>query len=349
MITYMIGNLLEAQTDALVNTVNCVGYMGKGIALQFKQAFPENFQAYQKACKHQDVQPGKMFVSETGRWTHPKYIINFPTKRHWKGKSLIEDIANGLPALVQTIQDLDIKSIAIPPLGCGLGGLQWSQVKPMMERALAPLIDVQIMIYEPMAAPQVAQRPVGTAHPKLTRPRALLLALMKQYLLGDDDLNLLVVHKLAYFLQVAGEPLNLRVKQARYGPYADNLNKVLEVLEGHFTQGYDGSRKPYDELKLLPGAAQEANAFLEEQKSDLSAYKRVSKLIEGFDTPYGLELLSSVHWGAVSASPPVTNMTEMQNFIAEWNERKRKVFQTDHIQAAWEHLQKLGWITTPVS
>ncbi len=178
----------------------------------------------------------------------------------------------------------------------------------------------------------------------LNRPRALLLALMDQYLLGEDDLVLLVAHKLAYFLHVAGEPLNLRYEQARYGPYAEKLNKVLERLEGHFIQGYDGNRRPYDELNLLPQAAQKAHAFLESQQEDLQAYQRVLELIDGFESPYGLELLSSIHWGLVSSNPPLNNLDELEAFIGEWNERKRKIFKREHIQIAWEHLQKQGWL-----
>ncbi|GIX28749.1 MAG: hypothetical protein KatS3mg123_2630 [Burkholderiales bacterium] len=117
MIEYAKGDILKAEADALVNSVNCVGVMGRGIALQFKGAFPENFQAYKKACKRGEVQPGRMFVFETGRLTPPRFIINFPTKRHWRGKSRMEDIEAGLAALKQEIQARNIRSIAIPPLG----------------------------------------------------------------------------------------------------------------------------------------------------------------------------------------------------------------------------------------
>ncbi len=349
MIQFVEGNLLEASTEAVVNTVNCVGYMGKGIALQFKMAFPENFREYQKACKNQTIQPGQMFVYETGSWTGPKYIINFPTKRHWKANSKLEDIVGGLRDLVRIIHQLGIRSIAIPPLGCGLGGLKWLDVKPLIEEALSPLEKLDIRVYEPQAVPNVAQRPVNTRLPHLTRPRALLLALMDQYLLGDDDLVLLVAHKLAYFLQAAGEPLNLNFEQARYGPYAEKLNKVLEVLEGHFTQGYDGSRQPYGDLALLPGTAQAAKQFLAQEAVELGAYQRVNELIVGFDSPYGLELLSSVHWGMVSAQPPLKTLPEIEAYIAEWNERKSKIFKPAHIEVALNQLIRLGWVPPVVS
>ncbi len=144
------GNLLEEEAEALVNAVNCVGIMGKGIALQFKQAFPENFKYYQKACKNSQVQPGHMFTVATETLFNPRYIINFPTKRHWRQKSKIEDIQSGLTALINEVQDLGIQSIAIPPLGCGNGGLTWSDVKPLILEAFESLPSVDVILFEPI-------------------------------------------------------------------------------------------------------------------------------------------------------------------------------------------------------
>lgn len=151
MFEFKQGNLLEEKAESLVNTVNCVGVMGKGIALQFKQAYPENFRHYEKACKASEVQPGQMFTVATGSLLNPRYIINFPTKRHWRNNSKIEDIKSGLVALVQQVQRLDIRSIAMPALGCGNGGLNWTDVKPLIESAFAQLPDVQVIIFEPLS------------------------------------------------------------------------------------------------------------------------------------------------------------------------------------------------------
>lgn len=150
MIERTKGNILKVDAEALVNTVNCVGYMGKGIALQFKQAFPDNFKAYEKACDKGQVKPGRMFVHETGNIFNPRYIINFPTKRHWRGKSRLEDIRLGLIALIEEVKRLRICSVAVPPLGCGLGGLNWKTVRPMIEHAFAELPDVRVLLYEPL-------------------------------------------------------------------------------------------------------------------------------------------------------------------------------------------------------
>ena len=119
------GDILKADTEALVNTVNCMGIMGRGIALQFRKAFPDNFKVYESACDKMQLRPGKMLVCDLNRFENPRYVINFPTKRHWKGKSKIEDIESGLKALIEEVSKRNIKSIAIPPLGCGLGGLKW--------------------------------------------------------------------------------------------------------------------------------------------------------------------------------------------------------------------------------
>jgi O-acetyl-ADP-ribose deacetylase (regulator of RNase III) len=181
MIKHVTGNLLEADAQALVNTVNTVGVMGKGIALQFRQAFPQNYEEYRKACAAGEVVPGHMFVYATGTLTNPRYIINFPTKRHWKGKTKIDDIRSGLDGLIETIKALEIKSIAVPPLGCGNGGLRWEQVRPMIESAFAGLPDLLVLLYAPDGAPQAEQMLTATQRPKMTASRGALLAALETY------------------------------------------------------------------------------------------------------------------------------------------------------------------------
>src|SRR5438093_4557083 len=211
MIEFRSGDILKSEAEALVNTVNCVGVMGRGIALQFKNAFPENFKAYAAACKRGEVQPGRMFVFGTGQLTPPRYIINFPTKRHWRGKSRIEDIEAGLTALAEVIRDKRIRSIALPPLGSGLGGLEWSKVQSCIEAALRPLDDVQIHVYEPKGAPVTDRMAHRRQVPKMTAGRAALVELMHRYLAGllDPFVSLLEVHKLMYFLHEYGVQLRL--------------------------------------------------------------------------------------------------------------------------------------------
>ncbi len=344
MITLTKGNLIDTDVEALVNTVNCEGFMGKGIALQFKKAYPENFEAYERACRAGEVQPGRVLVFATGSMMNPKYIINFPTKRHWREKSRIEDIESGLKALVEEVRRLKVSTIAVPPLGCGLGGLEWGKVQPLIERAFAELPDTRVTLFGPTGTPDAKAMPVGTKRPRLTRARALFIGLMKQYSQMAYRLTLLEIQKLAYLLQESGEPLKLQYAAHVYGPYAHNLNKVLEMLEGHFIRGYGDSQKPDVEIELLPGAAEESERFLAGSENSISRLKRVADVIEGFETPYGMELLASVHWIAVHQRPEATNADEAVKSVQEWNDRKRRMFKPDHIRIAWARLEEQGWL-----
>ncbi len=345
MIELKLGNLLSENVEALVNTVNCVGVMGKGIALQFKQAYPENFRQYEKACRAEEVQPGRMFTVATGNILNPKYIINFPTKRHWKGNSKIEDIKSGLVALLAEVQRLNISSIAIPPLGCGNGGLNWVEVKPLIESAFAQLPDVQVIIFEPSGAPVAEKIPVATKKPNMTRARALFIRLLELYGIPGYELTKLEIQKLAYFLQEAGEPLKLPYVKHKYGPYAHNLNHVLRHLEGHYIRGYgDGtSRAESAEIYVLPEAIA-AQAFLENEPEAQKRLERVSNLIFGYETPYGMELLATVHWVATKEINPAQDSEQAITLVQEWNERKRNLFKHQHIRKAWQRLQEQNWL-----
>lgn len=348
MIEIAKGNILEADVEALVNTVNCIGFMGKGIALQFKQAFPANFKAYEAACKAGEVVPGRMFIFDNGRLINPRYVINFPTKRHWRGKSRISDIRSGLKALIADVRQLGVHSIAVPPLGCGLGGLNWGEVRPMIEKAFSELPDVRVLLFEPVGAPDAKAMPVRTVRPHMTPARALFIKLMDAYAALEYSRTLLEVQKLTYFLQEAGEPLRLKYEAGHYGPYAANLNKVLEVMEGHFIRGYGDQQKPDAEIELLPGAVADATSFLAGRAESLARLERVARLIEGFETPYGMELLATVHWvchrGGPGAATPATNVGDAITQIHAWNPRKQQVFKPDHIRTAWNQLEQQGWI-----
>lgn len=337
------GDILKADAEAIVNTVNCVGVMGRGIALQFKKAFPANFRVYALACEAGEVQPGKMFVHDTGSFTNPRYIINFPTKRHWKGKSRMEDIDSGLAALAQEVSERGIKSIAVPPLGAGLGGLDWDNVRPRIEAALRDLPDLDVLIYEPKGAPEtVKSRDV----PNMTPGRAALVVLMNRYLRGlmDPFVTLIEVQKLMYFMQEAGQPLRLNYIKHHYGPYATNLSHVLNKVEGHFVAGYqDGGDQPDKELTIVPGAITEAEAALEHEHDTQSRFNRVASLVDGFETPYGLELLATVHWVGTrqSADTPEKALAA----VRAWNDRKR-AFTERQIAIAFNTLKIKGWLAT---
>ena len=346
MMEFKTGDILESKAEALVNTVNCVGIMGRGIALQFKEKFPANFKAYEAACERGELRPGRMFVFPTGWVTGPRFIINFPTKRHWRGKSRIEDIDTGLLALRNEIQERGIHSIAIPPLGAGLGGLDWKQVRPRIEQALKTLDEVQVLIYEPN---QSATHPApSTAQlPRMTTGRAALVGLIRRYLDGllDPSVTLLEVHKLLYFMQEAGEPLRLKFVQALYGPYAENLRHVLKAVEGYYLTGYaDGGDSPTKELQLVPGAVEDAERVIAEDSNTSERMRRVADLVDGFETPFGLELLATVHW--VANHGQSRSAEEIISGTYAWNERKKQ-FTERQIRLAHQVLSDKNWLSAP--
>jgi O-acetyl-ADP-ribose deacetylase (regulator of RNase III) len=345
MIEFKTGDILAEDAEALVNTVNCVGIMGRGIALQVKNAFPDNFNAYAAACEREEVQPGKMFVYETGALTNPRYIINFPTKRHWRGKSRMEDIELGLEALVREIKVRKIRSIAVPPLGSGLGGLDWKEVRSRIMSALTPLMDVRVILFEPNASPETERRMVRSrVAPKMTPGRAALVGLVQRYLSGllDPFVTLLEIHKLMYFMQIAGEPLRLSYQKAPFGPYAENLRHVLRAIEGYYASGYaDGGDSPNKQIELVPGAVEDAGTFLAEYGDTRERLDKVADLVAGFESPFGLELLATVHW--VLNNEQVRSVRDVIEHTYAWNDRKKR-FSERQIALAVDVLSKKGWI-----
>jgi O-acetyl-ADP-ribose deacetylase (regulator of RNase III) len=344
MIELTRGDILEADVEALVNTVNCVGVMGRGIALQFRKAFPGNFRAYKVACERKEVQPGKVLVYSLNRLENPRYVINLVTKRHWRGKSRLEDIEAGLAALVREIRTRGIRSIAVPPLGCGLGGLQWGEVRPRIEQALEALPDVHVLLFEPVGPPPARKMVEGVKRPNMTVARAALLGLMRRYLaaLMDVAVSLLEIHKLMYFMQEAGEPLRLTYRKAHYGPYAENLRHVLSQIEGHFITGYrDAEDDPTRQIELQPDAAARAEEFLRSHPKTRARFDRVADLIDGFETPVGMELLSTVHWVAVREGAPTADEAAARTFA--WSARKR-AFREEQVRMAWDVLARKGWL-----
>lgn len=346
MIEYKQGDLLASDTEAIVNTVNCVGVMGRGIALQFKKQFPDNHAHYEAACKRNEVVPGKMFVYETKSIINPRFIINFPTKRHWRGASRIEDIETGLTDLVEIIRARNIASIAVPPLGCGLGGLDWSAVRPRMESAFARLSGVNIAIFEPNGAPPAEKMARNRKVPNMTAGRAALVSLTQRYLSGmlDPIVTLLEIHKLMYFLQESGEPLRLKYVKDHFGPFARNLSHVFNAVEGHLLSGYaDGGDKPDKQIRIVPGAETEAGVFLEQRPETIQRISRVAELIDGFETPFGMELLSTVHWLAKNEADTLRDVVDR---TYAWSSHKRK-FSQRQIEMAFERLINKCWLPVP--
>ena len=304
MMRFIKGNLLDAKVEALVNTVNTVGVMGKGIALMFKEAFPANFRAYEEACETKNVRIGRMFVTESRTFQGPRWIINFPTKKHWRQPSKLEWIVEGLNDLRRVIKENKIRSIALPPLGSGNGGLDWSDVRPEIERVLGDLEDVEVHVYEPIGKYQNVAKRTGVE--ELTPARVLIAEMIRRYWVLGIECTYLEVQKLGWFLERTihslgfDDPLKLQFKADKYGPFSDRLRHLLNALDGTYlhcdkrlsdagpsdTIWFDEKHRKYVDLFLQQESSKPLNRVL-----DLTA-----KRIDGFESPLGMELLATVDW-----------------------------------------------------
>lgn len=344
------GNVVTADVDAVVNTVNTVGVMGKGIALQIKRAYPEVYDSYRAAHQRGELRIGRMHVHDRGVLGPRRYVINFPTKRDWRQPSRLTDIEAGLIDLVRVLDELGVASVAVPALGCGNGGLNWHDVRPLIERAFQSLPDVRAVLYPPSGAPPATAMPNATPRAQLTTARALLLTAMARYTRAAaamewrDGISELETQKLAYFLQVLGAPLRLDFARGRYGPYADNLRHVLNQLEGHHIVGYGDRTAKVTELvpiTVMPESADQAARLL---AADDEAEERLAgllRLVDGFETPYSVELLATVHFAAYE-DPRPASVQELTERVRSWNPRKSRLFTTTHVRVAAERLADEG-------
>ncbi|WP_375049762.1 macro domain-containing protein [Bradyrhizobium sp. 8-10B] len=360
MIRFTQGNLLDSDAQALVNTVNTVGVMGKGVALMFKEAFPENFTAYEAACRSDGVQIGKMFVTERREMFGPKWIINFPTKAHWRFPSRMEWIVQGLEDLKRLIQEKGIKSVALPPLGAGNGGLDWKDVRPEIEAALGELADVDVIVYEPTAKYQNVAKRTGVE--KLTATRALIAELVRRYSILGFDCTLLEIQKLAYFLERFVVKLGLdnqmkfQFSANKFGPYSENLKHLLNGLDGSYLHCDKrlGDAGPFDVIRFDDPKKDKVSAFLTspDVKSFRPALEKTSELIDGFESPLGMELLSTVDW-LVNEGGVEPSVRAVRERLASWpggktaGERKLKLFEDRTIEIALSSLADAGLVPTP--
>ncbi len=351
MIRYRQGNLLTAEADALVNTVNTVGVSGKGIALMFKEAYPENFRAYEVASKAGRLHPGGLFVTERHDMLGPRFIINFATKKHWRQPSRLEWIEQGLGALRQEIETRSIRSIAIPPLGAGNGGLDWGDVKPLIANALSGL-DCEIIVYEPTCAYQNVVKRHGVE--KLTPARALMAEMIRRYEVLGFDCSILEAQKLAWLLNGAikredlPNPIGDDFVADRYGPYSDGIRHLLDSLDGSYLtcERRLADARPFDPIRFRRDRQDRIGAYLTSPEASpyRSALDRASTMIDGFQSPHGLELLATVDW-LNRESGVALDVDAMMPGIASWPgppgaaKRKAGVFTRRHVEVAVEHLR----------
>lgn len=353
MITFTQGNLLDTHAEALVNTVNTVGVMGKGIALMFKERFAENFRRYAAACKTGVVQTGKMFVTEVNELAGPRWVINFPTKRHWRGDSRMEWIVEGLQDLRNFLIENKVKSVAIPPLGAGNGGLDWVEVRAQIEEALVGL-DTDILVFEPTQKYQNVAKRTGVE--KLTPARALIAELVRRYWVLGIECSFLEIQKLAWFLERSIErhnpgnnPLDLQFTPGKYGPYANRLEHLLNNLDGSYLHSDKriGDASPFDVIWFDDARKTYVQTYLKgEAKAYLPALEATADLIDGFESPFGMELLATVDWLLAKEGVGAT-VSGLREGLRHWRggpeaaARKDQLFDDRALGIALERLKSL--------
>ena len=341
MIIFTEGNMMTSSAEALVNTVNTVGVMGKGIALQFKEEFPTNFATYKTACSTGELVPGKLLITRDKNVAkEEKIIVNFPTKLHWRNPSKYEYIKDGLTELVKTIQEYQIKSIAIPPLGCGNGGLDWDVVKKMIQEALSDL-NTEIYVYEPNKdIKKTLQTSTTTKEISLTPASGLIAYAMYYYDSIGENCSLFVANKLAYFLKRNGaKPLaRIKFKPHHYGPYSRQVDHIVYDLNGRYVQGCEQmNATAFEPLTMQHERRCEISKYvrtLDQKEQD--CLKSVIKLISGFESTLALEVLASVDY--IRHANPGISLDDTITEIHHWSERKNKLFKDEYIQIAYEHL-----------
>ncbi len=334
------GNLLDSHAEALVNTVNTVGVMGKGIALQFKNQFPHNFKMYVQACKSNSFGIGQLIITEESTLhSGNKIIINFPTKTDWRRPSEYSYIEKGLTALVKVIEERKIKSIAIPPLGAGNGGLEWNKVKVIIEKYLSD-INCDVFVYQPN---YVVQELLKKERVSLTPARAMLLAVLYELVRNGEFVSEFACEKIAYFLQRFGakDVFKLNYQPNFYGPYSGKVKHVLYYLNGSYISGYSSKdKKPFDELGLVMDAETDILSYLEKAEKYASIVQETKRFLSGFYSSFGLELLSTVDF--ISQQYQTSDIQVIAEKLQAWSDRKKTMFSNQRfIALALERLETI--------
>jgi len=343
MIKYVIGNIFESNSQAIVNTVNTVGVMGKGIALQFKKAYPNNFREYYKACKRNEVVVGKVFLThDYDLLSGEKIIVNFPTKKDWRKPSEYSYIVDGLNDLVDVIKEHKIKSIAIPPLGAGNGGLEWGQVKNIIEQKLGNL-DIEVTVYEPTV---YIKEQLKKERVKLTDARALLLYVLFDLVRNGEYVSEFSSEKICYFLQRFGSKkyFKLDFEPNFYGPYSGKVRFVLNVLNGSYIMGFsDMNKKPFDPLTLISDGYVKVQNHVESNPELFDIANKTMRFLDGFYSDFALELLSSLD--CISLKQKTLDREIIIEELKEWNSRKRSMFSDQrYIDITIKHLENASFV-----
>ncbi|MDH0869818.1 type II toxin-antitoxin system antitoxin DNA ADP-ribosyl glycohydrolase DarG [Agrobacterium pusense] len=337
-VTFKQGDMFAEPADAIVNTVNCVGVMGKGVALEFKRRWPANFEEYKRLCDRKALRPGKVFVYQNSDMLDQdswKFLVNFPTKDHWRGKSQIGFIDEGLDDFLAQVEKLGIRSVVLPPLGCGNGGLEWKEVKPLLVRKLSPVDGVEFLVFEPSETGKAS----GSVNMEMNFERAVLIKSfgdLTDYFGGS--LTRIVMQKIVYFLQAMGVDYRMAFARNEFGPYSDDLRAVFSSMEKkNVLKGFSSETR---ETTVVPEAYKLADEFLQgdERRRAEEVINRASLLFEGYESPYGMELLSSVHF--LADHEKISDVSDIQKALSGWNAQKGEKFSSDIIGIAYSRLRE---------
>jgi O-acetyl-ADP-ribose deacetylase (regulator of RNase III)/uncharacterized protein YwgA len=356
----VIGDLFESPAQTLVNTVNCVGVMGKGVALEFKKRFPDMFEDYARRCARGEVKLGQPYLYRT---LLPPYVLNFPTKDDWRAPARLEDIVAGLEYLEAHFRDWGITSLAVPPLGCGQGGLDWSVIGPTLYNHLQRL-GVPVHLYAPYGTPHeeleprhlqrtLESRSVSNDPASLPMPRmepawvALVAALHR---VESDPhhwpIGKVSFQKLAYFATATGLPTGLSFTKGRFGPYAPGLTGVMNRLanNGLITHQRLGRMSAVRVGSTFGDAERTHRDALEQWSSEI---ERVADLFARFPKTRDAEVAASIHFVASSLEaedgrPPSED--EVLVRVLDWKRDKRPALHEDEIVQTMRILAMLGWL-----
>lgn len=322
MINFTTGNLLESTAECLINTVNCEGYMGKGIAYQFKLRFPENNKDYVRACKIGELKVGKLhYFLEDG-----KVIINFPTKDKWRNQSKIEYIDDGLNELIKLLPNLNVKNIAIPPLGCGNGGLDWNEVKSLIMNKLKQLeSNYNFIIYEPSQNYSA----ISKEAPKLNASSLVLM----QIKLNLNKFNTLRLQKTAYFLNIFLGDSYFKFKKYKYGPYDNSISIIGKNIKEF--QNYYGTKDTKEAYSI---AHRTMVSEQTEKKLELlkPAIKLATTYVNNINTDKELECISTILF--LIQNNIIENENDIIIEFKAWSEDKANRFSQEDILNGIEYL-----------
>ncbi|MBS3906796.1 MAG: macro domain-containing protein [Syntrophaceae bacterium] len=356
MVKVLMGDILQSNAQTLVNTVNCVGIMGKGIALEFKEQFPDMFDDYVARCNRNEVRLGKPYLYK--RLT-PPWILNFPTKGHWRSVSRIEDIVKGLKYLLQHYKEWGIISLAVPPLGCGQGQLEWKIVGPTLYRFLNQL-DVPVELYAPHGTPREELQPefldqeldIKPAEPGLPpeRVKPAWVAVVEILSRLEQEpyhwpVGRTTFQKIAYIATQEGLPTGLHYRKSSFGPFAPELKGVITRLVNNGLIREEQLGRMFA-VKVGLTFADARKVYMNELAQWESIIEKTTDLFMRMQTRQS-EVVATVIFAAntlANRKKEQPSETEVLTEVMQWKQRRRPPLDNDEVAYTIRNLAALSWL-----